>query len=105
MPIYSITTSRAVPVTGDQSGSVCHDADVEFNLSDIGISENESDTDVSDDLLSAGAIDRKARVLLRRYMGDLFDSGRGETVKPNTMKGFFAQKPLFDPGVVLPPVF
>ena len=57
LPIYLITYSCAVPVTGDQSGSVCHDADVEFNLSDNGISENETDTDVSDDLLSAVAID------------------------------------------------
>merc|ERR1712002_377833 len=66
-------------------------------------SENETDTDVSDDSLSAVAIDREARVLLRRYMGDLFDSGRGEPVEPNTMKGFFARKPLSDPGVALPP--
>ena len=77
-----ITNSRAVPVTGDQSGSVCHDADVEFNLSDNGILENDTDTDVSNDLFSAVAIDREAWVLFR-HMGDLFDSGRGETVEPN----------------------
>ena len=46
LPIYSITNSRAVPVTGDQSGSDCYDADVEFDFSDNGISENETDTDV-----------------------------------------------------------
>ena len=103
MPIYSINSSRAVPVSGDQSGSVCRDADVDFNFSDIGISENETDTDAPDYSLSAVAIDREARVLLRRYMGDLFDSGRGETVEPNTMKGFFARKPLSDPGIALPP--
>ena len=49
-------------VSGDQSGSVCHEADVEFNLSDNGILENETDTDVFDNSLSAVAIDREARV-------------------------------------------
>ena len=98
LPIYSINSSRAVPVSGDQSGF-----DVEFNFSDNGISENETDTDAPDNSLSAVAIDREARVLLRRYMGDLFDSGRGETVEPNTMKGFFARKPLSNPGIALPP--
>ena len=88
MPIYSINSSRTVTVSGDQSGSVCHEADVEFNFSDNGISENETDTDALDNSLSVVAIDRESRVLLRRYMGDLFDSGRGETVEPNTMKGF-----------------
>ena len=102
MPIYSINSSRSVPVSGDQSGSVCLDADVDFNFSDYGISENETDTDAPDNSLSAIAIDREARAILRRYMGDLFDSGRGETVEPNTMKGFFARKPLSDPGIALP---
>ena len=88
MPIYSINSSRTVTVSGDQSGSVCHEADVEFNFSDNGISENETDTDALDNSLSVFAIDRESRVLFRRYMGDLFDSGRGETVEPNTMKGF-----------------
>ena len=83
-----------MPVSGDQSGSACHDADVDFNFSDNGISENETDTDVPFYSLSAVAIDREARVLLRRFMGDPFDSGRGETVEPNTMKGFFARQPL-----------
>ena len=94
IPFYSISNSRAVPVSGDQSGSACHDADVDFNFSDNGISENETDTDVPFYSLSAVAIDREARVLLRRFMGDPFDSGRGETVEPNTMKGFFARQPL-----------
>ena len=86
-------------VTGDQSGSVCHDANVDFNLSDNGISENETDTDVSYVLLAAVAIDREARVFFRRYMGDLFDSGRGETVEPNTMKGFFRATTSVLPGI------
>ena len=57
MPIYSINSSRTVTVSGDQSGSVCHEADVEFNFSDNGISENETDTDALDNLLSVVAID------------------------------------------------
>ena len=49
-------------------------------------------------LFPAVAIDREARVFFRRYMGDLFDSGRGETVEPNTMKGFFRATTSVLPG-------
>ena len=65
---------------------------IDYFLSDDGVSENEIDPDVNDDVLSAVALDREARVLLRKYMGDLFEAGRGDTAEP-TMKEFFSRKP------------
>ena len=43
--LFSIIYSRAVSVSGDQSGSFCQNTDVYFNFSDDGILENEIDTD------------------------------------------------------------
>ena len=41
-------------------------------------------------------------MLLRKYMRDLFEAGRGDTAKPR-MKGFFSHKPQSGPGIALPP--
>ena len=96
MQLFSINSSRAVADTDGQSGSFSQAADVDYNLSDV-VSENEIDAD--DDVLSTVALDQEARVLLRKYMGDLFEAGRGEPM----MKVFFSPKPQSDPGIALPP--
>ena len=60
-----------VPVTGGQSYSSSQVADVVNNFSHDVVSENEIDTDDNDDVLSAVALDREARVLLGIYGGSI----------------------------------